>query len=99
MTRRWTAEDVRKMLTNPVYAGMGPYPALVEEEVWLKSNAIRIEREGAKAVVEGVLMRFQETFPDLRTPAAGPYVEEAESDPDAALRHLLADLRDLAAIE
>jgi hypothetical protein len=99
MMRRWTAEDVRKMLTNPVYAGMGPYPALVEEEVWLKSNAIRIEREGAKAVVESVLMRFQETFPDLRAPAAGPYVEEAENDPDAALRHLLADLRDLAATE
>lgn len=97
MTAKWTADDVRKMLTNPVYAGMGLYPPIVAEDLWLASNVVRIAKEGAEAVVESVLMQFRETFPEVQIPDATPYVQQAQGDPPNALRRLLTDLRNLVA--
>jgi hypothetical protein len=92
----WTAEMVRAMLTNPVYVGMGPYPRIVEDDLWLNTIVVRIEREGAAATVESVLLQFRETLPGLPVPDAASYVRQAESNPRAALRRLLSDLRELA---
>lgn len=75
---------------------MGPYPAIVEEELWLKCNVMRIEKEAAEVVIESVLVRFQETFPGLPALGAEPYIRQARTKPRAALRCLLARLRDLA---
>jgi hypothetical protein len=92
----WTAEMVRAVLTDPIYAGMGPYPALVGDDLWLDVNVRRIGEEGAEAVVESVLERFWEMFPDLQIPNGRSYTGEAKANPRAALRRLLTDLRELA---
>jgi hypothetical protein len=88
----WTAEMVRAVLTDPIYAGMGPYPALVGDDLWLDVNVRRIGEEGAEAVVESVLERF----PDLQIPNGRSYTGEVKANPRAALRRLLTDLRELA---
>jgi hypothetical protein len=92
----WTAEMVRAVLTDPIYAGMGPYPALVGDDLWLDANVRRIGEEGAEAVVESVMERFWETFPGLQIPDGRSYTGEAKANPRAALRRLLTDLRELA---
>lgn len=91
--KRWTPDDVQKMLTNPVYAGVGPCPAIVEEEVWLESNVRLIEEIGARAVIESVLARFREVFAGLDAPDGAEYVRQAADEAEAALRRLLVDLR------
>ena len=91
--RRCTPDDVQEMLTNPVYAGVGPYPAIVEEEVWLKSNVRLIEEIGTRAVIESVLARFLQVFPGLDVPDGEEYVRQAADEAQAALRRLLIDLR------
>ncbi len=95
MNARFTATDVSAKLTNPIYAGMGPYQAIVSDEQWLDANVRMIEEEGARTVVDSVLRQFANVFPNL-APAAQPHIRQAQRDPRAALRHLLTDLRDLA---
>ena len=81
------------MLTNPVYTGMGPYPAIIKDEEWLAINAQMIARDGPEVVVRSILARFLETFPSLQAPDADPFIRHAQGDPVATLRQLLAVLR------
>jgi len=91
--KRWTPDDVRKMLTNPVYTGVGPYPAIIEEETWLKSNVRLIEETGARDVIESILARFREVFPGLDVPDVEEYARQATEGAEVALHCLLVDLR------
>lgn len=95
METKWTPDALKEMITHPVYAGMGPYPAIVKDEQWLEANTRLIGEAGAKAVLESILARFRETFPDFRGPDARPYIRQAKKDAGATLRHLLAELRAL----
>ncbi len=95
MNDEWTKDDVDATIANPIYAGIGPYEATVADNRWLKANVRRIEAKGAKTAIEDVLKRFKEDFPWIDDPDATPYIEQAETDPRAALRRLLTDLRDL----
>lgn len=91
--KRWTPDDVREMLTNPVYAGLGPYPAIVEEETWLQINGRLIEEDGAGEVIGGILARFRQVFPGLDVPGVEEYARQAANEAEVALRRLLDDLR------
>jgi len=31
-----TPEDIRGVVVNPIYAGVGPFPRLVEDEAWFE---------------------------------------------------------------
>lgn len=39
-----TPAEVRGMVCNPVYAGMGPFPALVSDEQWVAAAATAINK-------------------------------------------------------
>jgi hypothetical protein len=93
--RQFTAEDVRRVLANPIYVGMGPFPAVAEEDLWIKGNVRRMEEEGIQETFAFILKMFQESVPDLDPPEPDTYVDEAKENPSDALRHLLGDLRDL----
>lgn len=41
---RWTGEGVAGMLCNPIYAGVAPYPALVDEKTWISSAQITLKK-------------------------------------------------------
>lgn len=92
MKSKFTEDDARAMLANPTYTGMGPYPAIVDADLWIDVNTLMIEEEGAPIVVESILKQFKETFPCFQTPDAAPYIQLAESAPETALCRLLADL-------
>ena len=81
------------MLTNPVYTGMGPYPAIIRDEDWLDANARLIEEDGSEIVIRSILSRFQDTFPGLQVPDAESLVRRMPQGPRETLLGLLVDLR------
>jgi hypothetical protein len=93
MEIQWTPSAVRDMLTNPIYTGMGPYPAIIRDEDWLDANTRLIEEDGPEVVVKSILAQFQETFPGLQIPDAETFVRQAQDVPRTTLHHLLAELR------
>ena len=44
---QFTARDIQLMISNPVYAGVGIYPALVPEETWIAAAIVSIKDQGA----------------------------------------------------
>lgn len=84
------------MLTNPVYTGMGPYPAIIRDEDWLDANARLIEEDGSEVVIRSILARFQETFPGLQVPDAESLVRHAPQGPRETLLRLLVELKNRA---
>ncbi len=69
-TGEWTPEQVRGVLCNPIYAGMGPLPATVSDDVWVKSAALMISQEGAEQFLVNILFVLRELFEEL-SPTAG----------------------------
>jgi hypothetical protein len=45
--RKFTARDVASIISNPVYAGVGIYPAIVPEELWIGAAIVAIKQQGA----------------------------------------------------
>jgi hypothetical protein len=90
-----SVDDVKKILSNPVYAGLEPYPSIVPDETWIEANAHRVREEGPAEAVRSILDAFQETLPFLQPLEQDTYVKEAEDHPQVALQRLLGDLRDL----
>lgn len=43
----WTEEDIRKMVVNPVYTGIGPYPRTLDDDLWIRCATRVIKEEGA----------------------------------------------------
>lgn len=39
----WTEADVQRILSNPIYVGIGNYPQVSTENVWIKAQKRRAE--------------------------------------------------------
>ena len=59
----WSEEDVRNVITNPIYAGIGPYPSIVPDEQWIGAVSKLIKERGAERVMKDVLRNLREAFP------------------------------------
>ena len=57
-----TPAEVLGMICNPVYAGMGPYPALVSDEQWVAAAATVINKEGAEQFLVNLLYVLRQTL-------------------------------------
>jgi hypothetical protein len=54
-------EAVKGILVNPIYTGVGPYPRLVEDAVWVRACAKLIEQEeGAQQFLVNLLYVLRE---------------------------------------
>ena len=51
-------------LCNPMYAGFGPYPALVDDEEWVGAAVALIQRDGAEEFLVNMLHMLRETADD-----------------------------------
>jgi hypothetical protein len=67
-----TPEKVRGMIANPIYAGVGPYPAIIDEAEWIRNAAKMIRSEGAEQYLVNMLYVLRKS---LATTAS-----EAEND-------------------
>ena len=59
---------VKGILVNPIYAGVGPFPRLVEDEAWVRACAKLIEEEGAEQFLVNMLHVLRECLPESTEP-------------------------------
>lgn len=57
----WTVNDVRKIIINPVYAGVGEYPALISDDQWLAGNTALLREIGPRRFLKLLLEVSRET--------------------------------------
>jgi len=55
-------EAVKGILVNPIYTGVGPFPRLVEDAVWVRACAKLIEEEGTEQFLVNLLYVLRECF-------------------------------------
>jgi hypothetical protein len=58
----FTAEELKGMICNPVYAGIGPYPQLVDDEMWVRAAARMIKEDGAEQFLVNMLYVLRQTM-------------------------------------
>ena len=63
-TSEWTEEQIRGIICNPIYAGFGPFPALVSDEEWVRCAAVQISNEGAEQFLINLLHILRACFPE-----------------------------------
>lgn len=61
-TSDFTPAEVRGMICNPVYAGLGPFPQMVTDEEWVSAAAMFIKKEGAEQFLVNLLHVLRQTF-------------------------------------
>ena len=59
----WTEEEIRGIICNPIYAGIGPFPAFVSDEEWVKCASILISNEGAEQFLVNLLHTLRTCLP------------------------------------
>jgi len=59
----WTANDVNKVVTNPIYTGIGPYQRIVPDDQWIEAVRKMMRERGAHAVLKDILENLREAFP------------------------------------
>ena len=57
-------EAVRGILVNPISAGVGPFPRLVQDDAWVRACARMIEEEGSEQVLVNLLYVLRECLGD-----------------------------------
>lgn len=97
--RPWTAGDVEKMLSNPVYAGIGPFPALVDDAFWISVQLQALRLNGPRRTLMSIRRAVLDTFPrGVAVVQSKRWAQEnepriAEVGPEQFFAHLLAELR------
>jgi hypothetical protein len=61
--RELSPEAIRGILVNPIYAGVGPFPPLVEDAACVRACAKLIEEEGSEQFLVNLLFVLRECLP------------------------------------
>jgi hypothetical protein len=61
-TAEMTPERVRGMICNPVYAGFGPFPSLIDEETWVRAASQAILEQGPEQFLVNMLYVLRQSF-------------------------------------
>ena len=59
----WKDADVRKTVANPIYAGVGPYAAIISDDEWVAAARKLIKERGAESFLRDLLTNLREAFP------------------------------------
>jgi hypothetical protein len=58
----WIEQDIREILSNPIYTGIGPFPQIVDDETWVRAGAKVIAEIGAEAYQTQLLKSVRASF-------------------------------------
>lgn len=58
---QWTPEMVDRIVCNPVYAGMGPYPQVVDDALWIDAARSFIREHGTERFLQTMLTELRES--------------------------------------
>ncbi|MCV9964603.1 hypothetical protein OIU34_22185 [Pararhizobium sp. BT-229] len=59
----WTEEKVRAFFCNPVYAGIGGYPQMVDDETWIRAAAQSLREDGPEQWLVNMLYALRLSIP------------------------------------
>ena len=59
----WTEEQVRGIICNPIYTGIGPFPSYISDEEWVTCAATFIDNEGVEQFLSNLLHILRTCFP------------------------------------
>ncbi len=62
----FTEEEVRGMIANPVYAGIGPFPQLVADEQWIRAAAKAIRVGGPEQFLVNMLHVLRQSLKEAK---------------------------------
>ena len=62
----FTEEEVRGIIANPVYAGIGPFPQLVSDEQWVRAAAKAIGEDGPEQFLVNMLHVLRESLKEAK---------------------------------
>ena len=57
-----SADMMRSLICNPVYAGIGTFPALVDDETWVRAASQMIKKEGAEQFLVNMLYVLRQSW-------------------------------------
>ena len=57
-----TPDRLRATICNPIYVGVGPYPAIVSDEQWVRAATQMIKEEGSEQFLVNLLYALRQSF-------------------------------------
>jgi hypothetical protein len=57
-----TVEKMRSLMCNPIYAGVGSFPAIVDDETWVRAAAQMIKKEGSEQFLVNMLYVLRQSL-------------------------------------
>lgn len=57
-----TVDKMRSLMCNPIYAGVGPFPAIVDDETWVQAATQMIEKEGSEQFLVNMLYVLRQSL-------------------------------------
>lgn len=75
-TKPTDAPSVNGMICNPIYAGMGKFPQLVDDEAWITAAGQFIAEEGAEQFLVNLLYLLRESLAEGEGGSSFPYTDE-----------------------
>ena len=91
------SEQIKTILCNPIYTGIGPYPSIVSDEKWIEVGVKLIEEIGIKEYLFNVFYCVEEylgDFPEKEKWMASAEDKLKEIGVEKFLRNLLTILRE-----
>lgn len=64
----WTAEQIRGIIGNPIYAGIGPFPSLVDDKAWVRAAAASIDQDGKEQFLVNLLALLRKALEGVEFP-------------------------------
>ncbi len=59
---KMSVDQMRSLFCNPAYVGLGPFPALIDDETWIRAAAQMIEKEGTEQFLVNMLYVLRQSF-------------------------------------
>jgi hypothetical protein len=58
----WNVNDLRNIIHNPVYVGIGPFPQIIDEATWIAAQEKLLQQDGARAVLSQIRQALETTL-------------------------------------
>lgn len=63
---KWTPDDAKKYLSNPIYCGIGSYQQIVPDASFIRAGSRLIKEIGPRKYLQLLLANLREAFGDPR---------------------------------
>lgn len=64
--KQWTDQQVLRIVCNPVYAGIHPFPRTVDDEMWIKSASRAMKEMGRESFLRMMLSELRSSMESAR---------------------------------